>query len=124
MGITKKCSCTGKNLDRFMQATILMLLSEEEMHGFVMLQKIGKTPMFYDALPDASGLYRYLKKMEGQGLLISREEQQEDLPSKKIYSITEEGRTCLKNWKATIRDYVKNLLDFLEVLNEKAVTLD
>lgn len=116
MGKSAECSCKGKSLERFLQPTILMLLYYQEMHGFKMLQEISKTPMFEGNYPDPSGLYRYLKKMEAQGLLISREEQQEDFPSKRIYAITDLGKDCLKHWSETLESYVNNLSEFSQQL--------
>ncbi len=57
-----ECSCKGKSLDRFLQPAILMLLYKREMHGFMLIQEISKTPLFMSDCPDSSGLYRYLKK--------------------------------------------------------------
>ncbi len=99
----------GKTLDHFLQPTVLHLLKEKEAHGFALIQKISETPMFANTYPDPSGLYRYLKKMEQQGLLGSREEVQPDFPSKKIYFVTEHGLKCLESWAETIKDYTKKL---------------
>lgn len=103
------CSCKGKSLDHFLQPTILMLLYQKEMHGFLMLQEISETPLFAGDYPDPTGLYRYLKKMEVQGLLTSREEEQKDFPSKRVYQITDLGKDCLQNWSETIHEYASNL---------------
>ncbi len=105
----------GKTLDHFLQPTILHLLKKEEAHGFALIQRISETPMFRNTYPDPSGLYRYLKKMEQQGLLDSREEVQADFPAKKIYFITDHGRKCLENWAETINDY-KVRLEELSVM--------
>lgn len=111
------CSCKGKSLDHFLQPTILMILSEEEMHGFLLLRKISETPLFAGEYPDPTGLYRFLKKMEAQGMLVSREELQENFPSRKIYSITDYGRECLVNWEQTIRQYAGELNQLAELIS-------
>lgn len=109
MNTKAECSCKGKSLDHFLQPTILMLLNDEEMHGFLLLRKISETPLFAGEYPDPTGLYRFLKKMEFQGMLSSREEKQENFPAKKLYSITDYGRECLANWEQTIRQYASEL---------------
>lgn len=109
MEFEKTCSCMGSSLDHFLQPTILMILNKEEMHGFLLLQKISETPLYASNYPDPSGLYRYLKKMEQLGLLISRKEEQVDFPSKRVYSITEDGRHCLKSWADTLEQYTQDL---------------
>lgn len=116
MDFEKTCSCMGKSLDHFLQPTILMILNKEEMHGFLLLQKISETPLFASNYPDPSGLYRYLKKMEQQGLLTSREEHQQDFPSKRIYTITETGRHCMENWADTLSAYVTQLNELTVML--------
>lgn len=112
----KNCSCMGKSLDRFLQPTVLMILAKEDMHGFALLHKISDTPMFRENDPDPSGLYRYLKKMEEQGMLESREEVQKDFPSRRIYHITEEGRICLSNWNLTLQEYERQLHEFVRTI--------
>ena len=109
MNYSAECSCKGKSLDHFLQPAILMLLSEEEMHGFALLKRISETPLFNGDYPDPTGLYRFLKKMEGQGMLASREEPQENFPSRKMYSVTPYGLECLVNWEKTIRQYAAEL---------------
>ena len=85
MNTKAECSCKGKSLDHFLQPTILMLLSEEEMHGFLLLKRISETPLFAGEYPDPTGLYRFLKKMEGLGMLASREEEQENVAYGRSY---------------------------------------
>lgn len=109
MQIEASCSCKGKSLDHFLQPTILMILHEHEMHGFKMIQEISETPLFGGNYPDPTGLYRYLKKMEVQGLLTARDEEQTDFPSKRIYQITELGNQCLTHWSETLHEYAKNV---------------
>ncbi len=118
MNSKASCSCKGKSLDHFLQPTILMILSKEEMHGFMLLQKISETPLFAGEYPDPTGLYRFLKKMESQGMLASHEEKQENLPSKKIYEITDFGRECLINWEQTIKQYASELNELANLIAE------
>lgn len=113
------CSCTGKSLERFLQATILKILDEQDLHGFLLIKEIGASPMYQSSYPDPSGVYRCLKKLETIGLLESYEETQEGFPSKQIYHITEEGRKCLVNWKATIKEYEMQLRAFHKFLDER-----
>jgi DNA-binding PadR family transcriptional regulator len=50
---------------------------------------------------DQSQIYRTLDKMTEQGLTESRLEIQEDRPNRKVYHITEAGRTELTHWLQT-----------------------
>ncbi len=72
------CPCKGKYLDKMLQPAILTLLYHESLHGFVLIQKLGENPMFGGSMPDKTGVYRYLKKMEESQLLESDWELDQD----------------------------------------------
>lgn len=100
------CPCRGKNLDKLLQPSILAILYRESLHGFVLIQRLGESSMLGGTEPDRAGVYRYLKKMEGSGLLSSDWELDADgSKPRRIYSITEEGKHCLKNWSAVLKNY-------------------
>lgn len=101
-----ECPCMGKNLDKHLQPAILLALYKESLHGFAILNKIGSNPMCKGDNPDATGLYRYLNKMEKSGLLISDWEFDENgKKPKRVYSITERGKKCLESWSLVLKDY-------------------
>ena len=78
------------------------------MHGFAILKEIGKNPRFADKVPDATGVYRYLKKMESSGLLTSQwslDDLDDAGKPKRIFSITADGKHCLGNWAVALTDY-------------------
>jgi len=82
-----------------------------------MLKQISASPLFKGEYPDPSGLYRYLKMMEKNGLLSSQEETQTGLPPKRIYKITEDGKLCLKNWANTIHAHADRLAELAEQID-------
>ena len=47
-----------------------------------------------------SQIYMTLKTLEGDGLLISEVQPQEDRPDRRVYTITEAGRAALRRWLA------------------------
>jgi len=117
MYIEMDCPCQGKNLDKLLQPLILCILAEGgDMHGFAILKEIAKNPRFEDKTPDATGVYRYLKKMENSGLLTSQwslEDLDDAGKPKRIFSITDEGRHCLRNWAVALTDYEKYIHDLV-----------
>lgn len=117
MYIEMDCPCQGKNLDKLLQPLILCILAEGgDMHGFAILKEIGKNPRFEDKVPDATGVYRYLKKMEASGLLTSQwalEDLDDAGKPKRIFSITDEGKHCLANWAIALTDYNKYISDLV-----------
>ena len=67
---------------------VLMALSEKPMHGYALIQEIGKTHQ----RPVSAGLiYPTLQELGDMGYVSSEERE-----SKKIYSLTEEGRKHLE----------------------------
>ena len=116
------CSCKGKNLDRFVQTHILILLYKRPMYGLEIINSLEKQTMFIGNRPDQTGVYRYLKKMEENGHLTS-----EEVPSgvgtrmKRVYSITEVGKHCLRNWAVALGQYG---IDILGLVAEIENTLD
>lgn len=104
------CACKGKNLDKMLQPTILMLLYKKEQHGSAIIQEIGETVMFGGTLPDKAGVYRYLKKMEKANLIKSNNTCGDIADkSKKVYNITDHGRKCLMNWMVSLNNYSANI---------------
>jgi len=82
-----------------------MFLSGEELHGFSLLKKLGKSKIADFSDVDPTGLYRTLKKMEAAGLLASRWDMETGAQPKRIYQITRKGRQCLASWEKTLKEY-------------------
>lgn len=115
----KKCACQGGTLDRFIQPSILLILTWGESNGYMIIKQMQELSMFKDGLPDATGVYRYIKTMESRGLVTSRTETDENGKEKKLYSITDEGRDCLKNWKQTLTDYQASINEMVQMIGEQ-----
>lgn len=114
------CPCKGKNLDKMLQPSILLELYEESLHGFMLIQKLSRNPMFDGNMPDKAGVYRYLKKMETSGLLESDWEIDEfGGKPRRIYSITDKGKGCLVNWTLALKDYVKSVDSLVGEIDKK-----
>lgn len=105
-----KCSCKGYNLDRLLQPRILIILSNNKMHGYSIIQKLEEKD-FGNGKADNTGIYRTLNTMESKGLIKF----QWDLESsaKKVYEITDVGLECLNEWEKTLglyKDFISNIL--------------
>ena len=114
----KKCACKGGNLDRFIQPIILLILKEGPDTGYGIFKRVGTFSMFREEKPDATGIYRYLRIMEGRGLLESFECKEGDNKYKKKYRITEDGRVCLENWKKTLTVYAESILELVACMEK------
>lgn len=96
----QECAALGKSLNRLSQPTILTLLarSETPLHGYVIVQQAANSPMFGGKKPDATGIYRSLKRMEEGGLVSSHWEMPEEGSAKRMFQLTDKGRACLRRW--------------------------
>lgn len=119
VSVNKKCACQGGTLDRFIQPSILLILTWGESNGYMIIKQMRELSMFQEGLPDATGVYRYIKMMEGKGLVLSREISDENGKVKRMYSITDEGRACLKNWKMTLKSYQKSIGELIGMIGEE-----
>lgn len=102
-----ECAILGKSLNRLSQPTIMAILarSSEPLHGYVIVQKAANSPMFGGTKPDATGVYRTLKRMEESGYVVSRWETPETGTAKRLFELTETGRRCLRRWIDSLACY-------------------
>jgi DNA-binding PadR family transcriptional regulator len=70
---------------------VLIALSEKPMHGYALIQEIGRA---YQRPVSAGLVYPTLRELEDQGYIASEEKE-----GKKIYSLTSEGKKYLEDNK-------------------------
>ena len=107
------CPCDGGTLDRLIQPAILVVLADGPLHGYRLTERIGKLPGFAGQKPDASGVYRFLKAMEGKGLVASSWDLSASGPAKKSYQLTAAGANCLRRWIKTLENYRRGISGLL-----------
>ncbi|NLC76511.1 MAG: PadR family transcriptional regulator [Clostridia bacterium] len=113
-----KCSCKGHSLDKFLQPNILILLAMEDLHGYSIIQELEDKKLFYGQQIDSAGIYRTLNLLENRGLVVSEWDLAGAGAAKKIYSITEAGLECLRNWIITLEQYKETLESTIERAKE------
>ena len=109
------CPCAGRNLDKLVQPAILTVLASEDLHGYVLVQRLAEMPMFGGQKPDATGVYRFLRQMEERALVTSSWDTSEAGPAKRLYQLTDAGRACLVRWADTLATYRDAIGELLEV---------
>ena len=114
------CPCTGETLDKLIQPAILAVLAEGPMHGYGLAERIGALPAFAGNKPDVSGVYRYLKAMEGKGLVLSSWDLSQSGPARKTYQITAAGQRCLRRWVRTLEEYREAITALLNTARSAA----
>ena len=115
-----QCPCVGATLDKLVQPAMLAILAEGTLHGYELTRKIGEIPHFLDEAPDISGVYRMLKALETRGMVTSDWDISQGGRPKRLFTITNEGKQCLKHWNDTLRNYHKTIGSLLKT-TQKAI---
>jgi DNA-binding PadR family transcriptional regulator len=101
------CPCSGATLDKLVQPAILAALTEGPSHGYRLAERISEMGGLFGDKADVSGVYRFLKKMEAAGLVVSTWEAGDKGHAKRLYEITAGGRACLARWTSTLETYLE-----------------
>ena len=120
-----ECATLGKSLSRLSQPTILTMLAanDKPMHGYIIVQQAAGTPMFGGKKPDATGIYRALKRMEEAELVKSWWDTPEEGSAKRQFELTDKGRKCLRRWIDSLACYSASIQD-LRILASAALDID
>jgi PadR family transcriptional regulator PadR len=86
---------------------LLLAVSLQRAHGYLIEEYINGSGFFR---VDASTLYRTLRQLEKDGLLSSDWEPGPSGPARRVYSLTDAGRSWLDAWSATLEAY-RGMLD-------------
>jgi DNA-binding PadR family transcriptional regulator len=78
------------------EAAVLGLLCENPLYGYTIEKIIDERGMRHWTDIGFSSIYYVLKRLESRHLITSSHEQQEDKPSRKVYTITGTGRDLMK----------------------------
>ncbi len=100
------CPCSGTTLDKLLQPAILAALTQGPIHAYRLADRIDEMVNVCGNKPDASGIYRALKKMEASGYVISSWKAGDKGHAKRLYEITADGWACLARWTVTLETYM------------------
>jgi PadR family transcriptional regulator, regulatory protein PadR len=120
MELLQNCPCTGGTLDKLVQPAILAVLSRGPSHGYQIAEEISKMPNSCGGRPDTSGIYRFLKNMEKNGMVSSSWETPTTGHAKRLFEITADGEACLARWAETLEQYLATITALLEATRKAA----
>lgn len=98
--------------ERFMQPCILMALTQKPSYGYELIQNIGEYGFIQGDAPPGM-VYRHLRAMEEEGLVVSEWKTESAGPAKRMYTITEDGREVLDAWIAFMKRHAERLQNFV-----------
>ncbi len=99
----------------FLTPWLLLLLHNWNMHGYQLMQMMTISGL---ASFDPTTVYRALRRLEEEGLVISGWETGDSGPAKRVYSITEAGEKLLGTWTSALKEYQGILDRFFELYAE------
>ncbi len=88
---------------KWLYPVILVLLQEENSHGYEVMERLQGEFGFEQISPAA--VYRTLRQMENLGLCKTEWEPIEGGPAHRVYSITDEGEAFLAAWVEACEQY-------------------
>lgn len=86
---------------------VLLAISMQRAHGYLIEEYLKQLGFFRI---DMSTLYRTLRQLEKDGLLLSDWEAGQAGPARRVYALTEAGRAWLDAWVTTLDAY-RDMID-------------
>jgi DNA-binding PadR family transcriptional regulator len=86
-------------VERFAEPAVLLLLRERPAHGYELLEQL---PELTGERMDMGNLYRFLRLLESEGVVRSKWEDDLPGPSKRTYTLTDDGRALLDEWAGAL----------------------
>jgi PadR family transcriptional regulator, regulatory protein PadR len=112
------CQCNGGQPKNFLQPCLLLLLFQRPSHGYDLLDRLAQAGLSIGA-PDPAAVYRTLRQMERDGLVISRWDPSTHGPPRRTYELSSEGEDLLHTWAQSIRQNRKVLDRYLTLYMAK-----
>jgi poly-beta-hydroxybutyrate-responsive repressor len=101
-------------VERFVEPSILLLLREQPMHGYELLDRIAEiAPNESRGRVDLGNLYRLLRALEEEGIVSSEWNAEIPGPARRTYRLTDAGARLLDEWAQALRRAREGLDAFL-----------
>jgi poly-beta-hydroxybutyrate-responsive repressor len=104
----------SKKRERYIQPSILLALKQNPSYGYELIQQMPRFGFIRGQAPPGM-IYRHLRELEDNGLVLSEWETGGTGPAKRVYQITEEGLEVLEFWIGYMKDQSERLLTFIEM---------
>ncbi len=97
MSKTKSNSPRHGKQERYLQPSILLALKVKPSYGYELIQEIQAFGFIQGQAPPGM-IYRHLRQLEEDGLVVSQWETEGAGPAKRVYAITADGAEVLRIW--------------------------
>ena len=99
-------------VERFAEPALLRLLAERPTHGYELLEQLPA--LLGEDRVDVGNLYRALRALEEEGLVVSEWQAELPGPAKRTYTLTDDGRAALDAWLGSLASLRDGLTSFLD----------
>ncbi len=103
----------SKKAERYIQPSILLALKSKPSYGYELIHEISQFGFVEGQAPPGM-IYRHLRDLEENGLVVSDWETEGSGPAKRVYQLTWEGGEVLDFWIAYMKQQAVKLLRFVE----------
>jgi PadR family transcriptional regulator PadR len=96
----------------WLQPFLLLALEQWQSHGYELIRRMSA--FGFEAL-DRGSVYRTLRQLEKDGLVVSGWDTSKDGPARRLYTLTDAGRDYLNTCAASLRGYQVMLNQFFSL---------
>lgn len=96
----------------WLQPFLLLALEQWQSHGYELIRRMSA--FGFEAL-DRGSVYRTLRQLEKDGLVVSGWDTSKDGPARRLYTLTDAGRVYLNTCAASLRGYQMMLNQFFSL---------
>lgn len=104
----------SKKTERYIQPSILLALKTKPSYGYELIQEITRFGFIEGQVPPGM-IYRHLRELEENGLVVSEWETEGAGPAKRVYQLTGEGLEVLGFWIDYMKRQADRLLNFVNL---------
>jgi PadR family transcriptional regulator PadR len=103
-------------VERFGEPALLVLLAARPTHGYELIEQLPQ--LSGEERVDVGNLYRALRSLEDEGLVTSEWSAELPGPTKRTYTLTDQGHALLLAWLAALAQLRDGLTTFLDRTQE------
>ncbi len=96
----------------WLQPFLLLALDQWQSHGYELIRRMSA--FGFETL-DRGSVYRTLRQLEKDGLVVSGWDTSKEGPARRLYSLTDAGRAYLNIWAVSLRGYQLMLNQFFSL---------
>jgi PadR family transcriptional regulator len=96
----------------WLQPFLLLALDQWQSHGYELIRRMSG--FGFETL-DRGSVYRTLRQLEKDGLVVSGWDTSKEGPARRLYSLTDAGRAYLNIWAVSLRGYQVMLNQFFSL---------